>query len=795
LIVATACVALMIPGAASAGNRVHVASSDQGTAVVGPKLTVLYPNDADIKHFNDISANGAHVYLNSNTDLVNDGGAVEASQPWDVIPYTATRIVPVQPDFVGLFQASPDGRSFVVLTGDDLTGVVEGGPQDLYLIHDGVAKLASAGTSTTSPSSRWMSDDGSRTIFTSVDDIASAGDSNGKTDLFEYATSTNQETLVNPSIAEAVFAGASPDGKHILVLDPNGDIHNLYETIGGVSTLRAKGTFAGFSADSSKAFFTTTASLVAGDTDGGVLDGYYTDGGGVAHLLNLGLDDPKFAGGGAPISLRLSPDGSHWLVSTDAQLTPDDTDLTEDWYVGTSSGWVHIPGNMGTITQLFTTANDSVIVWASATSAVAGDTNGTSDIYRWSAANPGTVDLLTNGTTIGGSSTIRALSTDGSRVIFSTDEDLGDGDSAVDIYRWEGGAETLLSPGSAADVSYEAASTDGQRVVFTSTDQLLPADTDGTADVYISDEDTTAPTATVSALSESGAAADLTLGSSDGSAQFFSCELDGNPQACGTSTHLTGLTAGSHTLDVTAYDAAWNASTVVHRTWNVDLTKPTITAAPTWTFRSGTSLSSGRALIRLVWTGADTGGSGLGTYNVEQSTDGAAYVRIATGLASPTWDRFLSGPHTYRFRVQAVDKAGNVGDFVYGSSFKLTAVSQASSGVQYGPTASRWHSVTSSTYWGGTAKYASTASSTASYTFTGRSFAWVSLKASTRGKANVYVDGVLKATIDLKSTSTLKQQLVWATTFASSARHTVMIKVLGTSGRPRVDVDGFFYGS
>ncbi|HEY7970486.1 MAG TPA: hypothetical protein VID95_10865, partial [Candidatus Limnocylindrales bacterium] len=319
MIVAAACVALAVPGTVSAGNRVHVASSDQGTAGVGPKLTVLYPNDADIKHFNDISANGAHVYLNSNTDLVNDGGAVEASQPWDVIPYTASRIVsPVQPNFIGLYQASPDGHSFVVLSANDLTGQAEAGPSDVYLIHNGVAKLASAGTPTTSPVSRWMSDDGSRTIFTSVDDIASAGDANGQTDLFEYTTATDKETLVNPTIAQAVFAAASPDGKHILVLDPHGDIHDLYETIGGVSTLRAKGTFAGFSADSSKAFFTTTASLVPGDTDGGLLDGYYSDATGAMHLMDLGLDDPKFAGGGAPVSLRLSPDGSHWLVSTDA---------------------------------------------------------------------------------------------------------------------------------------------------------------------------------------------------------------------------------------------------------------------------------------------------------------------------------------------------------------------------------------------------------------------------------------------------------------------------------------------
>ena len=68
------------------------------------------------------------------------------------------------------------------------------------------------------------------------------------------------------------------------------------------------------------------------------------------------------------------------------------------------------------------------------------------------------------------------------------------------------------------------------------------------------------------------------------------------------------------------------------------------------------------------------------------------------------------------------------------------------------------------------------------YSFTGKSFAWVSLKASTRGKANIYVNGVLKATVDLKATSTLKQAVVWQTTYTTSAKRTVMIKVLGTWG-------------
>ncbi len=795
LIVAVACVALTIPGTAAARSQtVHQEAAPASNVVAAPKLTVLYPNDADVKYFADMSANGAHLYLGSATDLVNDGGATESSQPWDVIPYTATRIFsPVQPGFIGLTHVSPDGRSSIVYTANELTGTTDPG-SDLYLIKDGVTKLASAGTASENQIAQWLADDGSRMIFRSDDAIAGTGDSNGVPDLYEYTASTDKVTLLNPDIPNAVFLRASPDGKHVLVVDFNGDGTSGYEYIGTTSTLRSAGTLAGFSADSSKVYFTTSQDLVAGDTDG-LLDGYYSDSAGGMHLMDLNLD--PLTGTDAPKTLRLSPDGTHWLLSTDASLVAGDTNGTTDWYVGDAAGWTLIPGGLGTTSQLLTTANDSVIVWASADPAVAGDTDGTTDIYRWSAANPDTTEILTDGSVTGTPTTIRALSSDGSRVIFSTNEDLdaADGDSASDLYRWEGGTNTLLTPGSAADVTFKAASTDGRRVAFSSVDQLVAEDTNSIENVYLSDEDTTAPTATISALPNgSGATADLTLGSTDSSALFFTCKLDDNPQACGASTHLTGLAAGSHTLDVTAYDAAWNTSSVVSRTWTVDLTKPTATA-PTWIYRTGVSLSSNRPTIKLSWTGADTGGSGVGSYDVEQSTDSGAYARIATAIASPTFDRLVYGGHVYRFRVRSNDKAGNAGDWVFGSAFKLNAISQTSSGVTYGPTTSRWHSATSTVYWGGTAKYATTASSTVTYSFTGRSFAWVSLKASTRGKANIYVNGVLKATVELKSTSTLKQAVVWQTTFTTSAKRTVMIKVLGTSGRPRVDVDGFFYGS
>ena len=221
-----------------------------------------------------------------------------------------------------------------------------------------------------------------------------------------------------------------------------------------------------------------------------------------------------------------------------------------------------------------------------------------------------------------------------------------------------------------------------------------------------------------------------------------------------------------------------------------DTVPPTATA-PSRALVIGSGIAGSGLPVRIGWAATDAL-SGVARYELGQSTDGGSWATVSTTLTSPSLYRYASSGHTYRFRVRAVDRAGNVGAWAYGSTFRVTGVSQASSAVRYAGT---WATSTSTTWWGGTARSSSRAGSTATYTFTGRSIAWVGLKGVGRGKANVYVNGVLKATVDLYSATTKKQLVVWSANYSTSATRTVTIKVLGTAGRPRVDVDGFIVGS
>jgi hypothetical protein len=67
----------------------------------------------------------------------------------------------------------------------------------------------------------------------------------------------------------------------------------------------------------------------------------------------------------------------------------------------------------------------------------------------------------------------------------------------------------------------------------------------------------------------------------------------------------------------------------------------------------------------------------------------------------------------------------------------------------------------------------------------------VGRRGPTSGKAKVYVDGVLVSTIDLYRSTSQSRVVLFSRAWSTVATHTVRVVVLGTAGRPRVDIDGF----
>ena len=118
-------------------------------------------------------------------------------------------------------------------------------------------------------------------------------------------------------------------------------------------------------------------------------------------------------------------------------------------------------------------------------------------------------------------------------------------------------------------------------------------------------------------------------------------------------------TNGTRTVYAKWKDAANNWSAVKSDTIVLDTVAPTATE-PRRGLVAATTIDAGRITLRVPWSGTDAT-SGIARYELLQSTDGGAWTVVSTTLTAPTADRSLASLHTYRFRVRAVDKAGNVG--------------------------------------------------------------------------------------------------------------------------------------
>jgi len=203
----------------------------------------------------------------------------------------------------------------------------------------------------------------------------------------------------------------------------------------------------------------------------------------------------------------------------------------------------------------------------------------------------------------------------------------------------------------------------------------------------------------------------------------------------------------------------------------------------------GSQVDSGAVPVKVSWTATDTG-SGIDGSRLRVNQFGTGFVaagstRTATTLtrnhfwrlSTDVWDS------SYAYSVVATDAYGNVSSEVPGPTL-TPVVYKETTGTTYAGT---WRTTTSTSYLNGAARYASTAGASATFKTSGRSFGFVTTRASTRGKVKVYLDGVYKGTVTLTSSATRYRTLAYVVSFPSSGTHT--IKLVVASGR--VDVDGF----
>jgi spore germination protein YaaH len=262
----------------------------------------------------------------------------------------------------------------------------------------------------------------------------------------------------------------------------------------------------------------------------------------------------------------------------------------------------------------------------------------------------------------------------------------------------------------------------------------------------------------------------------------------------GWSIKVSGCGAGTVTLTLKAKSvrdavANWGPGANVGASALIDRAAPKSTA-PRTSLRSGVSLASTSTstalLASVAWSASDAGGAGIRDFDVRRSVDGGAWKDVAVDTTATSLLQSLAPNHSYRYQVRARDRAGNVGAWVAGPTFRAYLRQEARASIAYGGT---WRTATQAGSSGGAVRHATSAGASVRYTFSGRAIAVVSTLGPDRGDVRVYLDGTYVTTISTQASALSLRRVVFSKTWSTAGTHTLRLVVVGTAGHPRFDLD------
>ncbi|MDQ1710973.1 MAG: hypothetical protein QOE45_423 [Frankiaceae bacterium] len=249
----------------------------------------------------------------------------------------------------------------------------------------------------------------------------------------------------------------------------------------------------------------------------------------------------------------------------------------------------------------------------------------------------------------------------------------------------------------------------------------------------------------------------------------------------------TGLTAGTvYDLYVFAIDASNNVAPVSAAHPVRPFGPPVVTAPPL------TSTVSTTVKFPVSWAGSAPQFQVLSGEKTRSSSGvwsaGPVFKTWYASTASKSQTFTGLQGHTYYFLARALDGYGNT---TTASPVKASMVpfNENYSAMAYsaGWTTSSSASRYLTTLRGSTTKNASMTMRTETAAFT-----VIGDKCAACGQLRIYVDGVLKATVDTHAASSLVRQVLYAgPVLAGGVKlHTIKLVVVGTAGRPKVNLDG-----
>ncbi|HUG47859.1 MAG TPA: S8 family serine peptidase [Candidatus Limnocylindria bacterium] len=245
---------------------------------------------------------------------------------------------------------------------------------------------------------------------------------------------------------------------------------------------------------------------------------------------------------------------------------------------------------------------------------------------------------------------------------------------------------------------------------------------------------------------------------------------------------------------LTVRDVAGNRTTVTSGAVLVDdggnesLGGPSV-SRPTTALLPGAKVTpSGLVRVDVNWS-ANSSAASVTSHQLRVSRDGSESWTDVTLPDSDEPRAVLKLPAgSYFVSARARDSQGVWSGWVSSAQFTVSLAQAESSAVTY---RGDWSTSSIAKTLGGKVRHSAQAGARATFTFTGRQVALVALTGPNRGKADVYVNGNLRATIDLRTASLDKRRIVFSRRWDTSAKRTIEVRLHGAGSGARVDLDAF----
>jgi hypothetical protein len=249
----------------------------------------------------------------------------------------------------------------------------------------------------------------------------------------------------------------------------------------GATTGSLGGNFApSINADGIRIAFESNRDLISGNPDSNREIFLWTAGSGLTQLTSSN------GGGNANVSPSISADGARIAFSSDRNLTGGNADGNLEIFLWTSgSGITQLTNTTGGFNLAPSiNADGTRIAFFSNRDLTGSNADLNTEIFLWTQGSG--LTQLTNST--GGGSSEPSINADGTRIAFSSNNNLtgGNADGGLEIFLWtHGSGLTQLTNFTGGDSTNPSINADGTKIAFLSTADLTGGNPDGNSEIFL----------------------------------------------------------------------------------------------------------------------------------------------------------------------------------------------------------------------------------------------------------------------------------------------------------------------